>query len=83
MFIINLRAGRKTTIITINLSFDRWYEIFLDQVVTAAIIDRLTHKSYIVNMNGPSYGMKETKEWLAKSKEVEEFLNENNAEKVN
>ena len=32
--------------------------------MTAAMIDRLTHKSYIVNMNGPSYRVKETKEWL-------------------
>jgi DNA replication protein DnaC len=33
--------------------------------MTAAMIDRLTHKSYIVNMNGQSYRVKETKEWLA------------------
>ncbi len=49
--------------------------VFLDPVITAAMIDRLTHKSYMVNMNGASYRMKETKEWLNKSKEVEEFLN--------
>ena len=71
---LSLRAGRKSTIITTNLSFDRWDEIFLDPVITAAMIDRLTHKSYMVNMNGPSYRMKETKEWLAKNKDVEEFL---------
>jgi len=63
---LSLRAGRKSTIITTNLSFDRWDEIFLDPVITAAMIDRLTHKSYMVNMNGPSYRMKETKEWLKK-----------------
>lgn len=61
---LSLRAGRKSTIITTNLSFDRWDEIFSDPVMTAAMIDRLAHKSYIVNMNGPSYRMKETKEWL-------------------
>jgi DNA replication protein DnaC len=61
---LSLRAGRKSTIITTNLSFDRWDEIFSDPVMTAAMIDRLTHKSYIVNMNGSSYRMKETKEWL-------------------
>jgi len=63
---LSLRAGRKSTIITTNLSFDRWDEIFLDPVITAAMIDRLTHKSYMVNMNGPSYRMKETKEWIKK-----------------
>ncbi|MCE5329606.1 IS21-like element helper ATPase IstB [bacterium] len=61
---LSLRAGRKSTIITTNLSFDRWEEIFSDPVMTAAMIDRLTHKSYIVNMNGPSYRVKETNEWL-------------------
>jgi len=71
---LSLRAGRKSTIITTNLSFERWDEIFLDPVITAAMIDRLTHKSYMVNMNGPSYRMKETKEWLAKQKEAEQFL---------
>jgi DNA replication protein DnaC len=65
---LSLRAGRKSTIITTNLSFDRWDEIFSDPVMTAAMIDRLTHKSYIVNMNGPSYRVKETKEWLEGSK---------------
>lgn len=61
---LSLRAGRKSTIITTNLSFERWGEIFQDPVMTAAMIDRLTHQAYIVNMNGNSYRMKETKEWL-------------------
>ena len=61
---LSLRAGRKSTIITTNLSFERWDEIFKDPVMTAAMIDRLTHKSYIVNMNGNSYRLKETKRWL-------------------
>lgn len=61
---LSLRAGRKSTIITTNLSFERWDEIFADPVMAAAMIDRLTHKSYIVNMNGQSYRVKETKEWL-------------------
>ncbi len=61
---LSLRAGRKSTIITTNLSFERWDEIFIDSVMTAAMIDRLTHKSYMVNMNGSSYRLKETKKWL-------------------
>jgi len=63
---LSLRAGRKSTIITTNLSFERWDEIFSDSVMTAAMIDRLTHKSYILNMNGNSYRLKETREWLTK-----------------
>ncbi len=52
---ISLRAGRKSTIITSNLTFNRWEEIFKDPVMTAAMIDRLTDKSYVVDMHGESY----------------------------
>jgi len=61
---LSLRAERKSTIITTNLSFDRWNEIFNDAILTAALIDRMTHKFYVINMNGDSYRIKETKEWL-------------------
>ena len=61
---LSLRAGRKSTIITTNLSFDRWSEIFGDPVLTAALVDRLTHKAHIINMNGKSYRVKETKKLL-------------------
>ncbi|MBU5317737.1 ATP-binding protein, partial [Clostridium bornimense] len=46
------------------LSFDRWNEILGDPIMTAALTDRLTHKSFIINMNGSSYRLKETKAWL-------------------
>ena len=72
---LSLRAGRKSTIITTNLSFDRWEEIFSDAVMTAAMIDRLTHKSYLLNMNGNSYRLKETREWLAGQEEGKDELN--------
>jgi len=61
---LSLRAGRKSTVITSNLPFLKWQEIFHDPVLTAALTDRLTHKSHVINMNGPSYRMKETQEWL-------------------
>jgi DNA replication protein DnaC len=32
--------------------------------MTAAMTDRLTHKSYMVNMNGNSYRLKETVKWM-------------------
>ena len=61
---LSLRAGRKSTILTTNLSFERWSEIFQDPVMTAAMVDRLTHKAYLINMNGCSYRLKETEEWI-------------------
>jgi len=63
---LSLRAGRKSTIITTNLGFDRWEEIFGDPVLTAALVDRLTHKAHLVNMNGESYRLRETKEMMKK-----------------
>ena len=63
---LSLRAGIKSTIITTNLSFDRWSEIFGDTILTAAMVDRLTHKAHIVNMNGKSYRTKETLQWMKK-----------------
>ncbi|WP_205601359.1 IS21-like element helper ATPase IstB [Virgibacillus sp. YIM 98842] len=61
---LSLRAGRKSTIITSNLPFMKWQDIFHDPVLTAALTDRLTHKSHVINMNGSSYRMRETQEWI-------------------
>lgn len=62
---LSLRSGIKSTIITSNQSFDKWQDIFgRDTVLTAALLDRLTHKAYLVNMNGKSYRMKETKKMI-------------------
>jgi DNA replication protein DnaC len=61
---LSLRAGRKATLITTNLAFDRWQKLFGDPVLTAALVDRLTHKAYCVNMTGDSYRLKETEAWL-------------------
>ncbi|PRR80307.1 transposase [Clostridium luticellarii] len=57
---LSLRASRKSIIITTNLSFDRWEEVFGDPVITSAMVDRLTHKAYIVDMTGDSYRLRET-----------------------
>lgn len=70
---LSLRTGRKSTIITTNLSFDRWSEIFIDPVLTTAMVDRLTHKAFLINMNGKSYRMKETREWMNNNQKKEEM----------
>lgn len=64
---LSLRAGRESTIITSNLSFLKWQEIFHDLVLTAALTDRLAHKSHVIIMIGPSFRMKETQEWIQMS----------------
>ena len=60
---ISLRAGAKSTIVTTNLSFDRWGEVIKDKILVAAMVDRLTHNAYLINMNGESYRLKQTKEF--------------------
>lgn len=64
---LSLRAGRAATIITSNLTFERWEEVFHDPVLTSALTDRLTHRAYIINMIGGSYRILETKEWMEQS----------------
>jgi DNA replication protein DnaC len=45
--------------ITTNLEFSRWVEFFQDTVLTAALVDRLTFRAHILNMNGTSYRFKQ------------------------
>ena len=63
---LSLRAGKKSTIITTNLAFNRWDEIIKDKVLVAAMVDRLTHKAYLVDMSGQSYRFKETQKIMRK-----------------
>ena len=57
---LSLRAERKSTIITTNLKFNKWHEIFKDPLMTTAMVDRLTHKSFLIDMDGDSYRLYET-----------------------
>lgn len=57
---LSLRAARKSTIITTNLSFERWVEVFGDPTVTSAMVDRLTYKAILIDMEGDSYRLRET-----------------------
>ena len=62
---LSLRTGKKSTIITTNLPFTRWEEVLKDKVLCSALVDRLCHKSYLVNMTGTSYRIKETKKYIS------------------
>ncbi|WP_382285921.1 IS21-like element helper ATPase IstB [Heyndrickxia sporothermodurans] len=54
------RYERGSMIITSNREFSRWVEVFHDEQMTAALLDRVTHKAHIIPMNGESYRLKET-----------------------
>ncbi|MDD4802964.1 MAG: IS21-like element helper ATPase IstB [Syntrophomonas sp.] len=53
------RNERGSIIITTNLEFPKWTEVLLDDQMTAALLDRLTHKAHILNINGESYRFKQ------------------------
>ena len=44
--------------VTTNLPFDEWTELFGSERLTGALLDRLTHHAHILDMNGESYRLK-------------------------
>ncbi len=48
------RQERGATLVTSNLPFDEWTEIFGSERLTGALLDRLTHHVHILEMNGES-----------------------------
>lgn len=54
------RHERGSVIITTNLGFADWTQVFGDATLTAALLDRLTHKAHIINCTWESYRLKET-----------------------
>ncbi len=56
------RYEKGSVMITTNLGFADWTQVFDDQTMTAALLDRLTHKARIVNCNWQSYRLKQSLE---------------------
>ena len=54
------RYERGSVIITTNLEFARWKEIFGDEALTGALLDHLTHHCHILEMKGESYRFRES-----------------------
>jgi len=57
--LVGRRYERGSIILTSNKSFGEWGDIFSDQVLAAAILDRLLHHSVTVNIRGESYRLKD------------------------
>ncbi len=49
---------QRSVIITTNLEFTKWVNVFYDEQMTAAMIDRLVHHSYLLLFDGQSYRIK-------------------------
>ena len=56
------RYERGSTIVTSNLPFDEWTCVFASERLTGALLDRLTHHVHILEMNGDSYRLKQSKQ---------------------
>ena len=59
--VISQRYERGSIIITSNLPFDEWTEIFGSERLTGALLDRLTHHVHILEMNGDSYRLNQSR----------------------
>jgi DNA replication protein DnaC len=60
------RYERGSVLLTSNLAFSKWEQIFKDPMTTAAAIDRLVHHSVILELNIPSYRLEQAKAGLGK-----------------
>src|SRR5947208_1386199 len=54
------RYERRSLLVTSNLAFGEWGQIFQGERMTAALLDRLTHRCHIFEMNGESYRFRES-----------------------
>ena len=68
LFEVVSRAYERTSlIVTTNLPFESWTEIMGNERLTGALLDRLTHRIHILEANGESYRLKESKQRLKKT----------------
>ena len=58
---VSSRYEKKSTIYTSNKSFSEWGEVLGDQVMAAAVLDRILHHCTVVNIKGESYRIKDRK----------------------
>ena len=52
---------RSSLIVTTNLPFEQWTEVLGSERMTGALLDRLTHRVHILEVNGPSYRLQDAK----------------------
>jgi DNA replication protein DnaC len=79
--LMSKRYEHASTVLTSNKSFDEWGEVLGDEVMAAALIDRVLHHCHIVNIRGNSYRMRHHSEvWKALHPERPEDLTQEASE---
>jgi len=63
-WIVGKAYKHRSLMVTSNLSFEEWTEIFSSERLTGALLDRLTHRCHIIETNGESYRLKQVKTTL-------------------
>ena len=58
--VFSQRYERGSVLVTTNLPFDEWTEMFGSERLTGALLDRLTHHVHIIEMNGDSYRLRQS-----------------------
>ncbi len=56
--LIDMRYEKKSTILTTNINFNNWDEVFYDAVIASAILDRILHHAHVISITGKSYRLK-------------------------
>ncbi len=59
--VFSQRYERGSILVTSNLPFDEWTEVFGSERLTGALLDRLTHHVNILEMNGESFRLKQSR----------------------
>ena len=59
--VFSQRYERGSTLVTSNLPFEEWTSVFGSERLTGALLDRLTHHVHILEFNGDSYRLKQSK----------------------
>lgn len=59
--LISQRYERASTLVTNNLPFQEWTEVFGSERLTGALLDRLTHHVHILEINGGNYRLKQSR----------------------
>ncbi|MBN9797336.1 AAA family ATPase [Pseudonocardia sp. UM4_GMWB1] len=67
--LIASRYEQGSVMVTSNLPFGRWGEVFGDEIVAAAMIDRLVHHAEVLTLSGDSYRTRARRELLAKDRD--------------
>jgi DNA replication protein DnaC len=62
--VISRAYERLSLIVTTNLPFESWTDVFGSERLTGALLDRLTHRVHILEANGPSYRLRESQHRL-------------------